>query len=176
MFLFWFGICSVRVRHGSLSARSGGRWCTWGSLINSSRPFISSLMDLVRAYQGLDYLPLAMGRGWLHMRVWGMCLRGTVKVVASLSFACLCAPVCFWTWGWVFTDFRRHLTSFISQWRKCGGKKLREERWICYSNLTISSYICDPSTTSSYITHCTIVSAFTGISQDTTLRRWNSIA
>lgn len=57
LFLFWFGICSVRVRDGSLSSSTRGRWCSWGSLINSSRAFISSLMDLVSAYQGFDYLP-----------------------------------------------------------------------------------------------------------------------
>lgn len=57
LFLFWFGICSARVRDGSLSSSTGGRWCSWGSLINSSSAFISSLMDLVSAYQGFDYLP-----------------------------------------------------------------------------------------------------------------------
>lgn len=57
LFLFWFGICSARVRDGSLSSSTGGRWSSWGSLINSSSAFISSLMDLVSAYQGFDYLP-----------------------------------------------------------------------------------------------------------------------
>lgn len=57
LFLFWFGVCSVRVGDGCLSSSTGGRWCSCGSLINSSRAFISSLMDLVSAYQGFDYLP-----------------------------------------------------------------------------------------------------------------------
>lgn len=42
--------------------RPTGGWCSWGSLINSSASFISSLMDLVSAYQGFDYLPQAMWR------------------------------------------------------------------------------------------------------------------
>lgn len=93
LFLFWFGMCSVRVRDSSLSSSTGGRWCSWGSLINSSRAFISSLMDLVSAYQGFDYLLLAMERGRLHMCVWGMRLWEIDSVLASLSFACACMDV-----------------------------------------------------------------------------------
>lgn len=93
LFLFWFGMCSVRVRDSSLRSSTGGRWCSWGSLINSARAFISSLMDLVSAYQVFDYLLLAMERGRLHMCVWGMRLWEIDSVLASLSFACACMDV-----------------------------------------------------------------------------------
>lgn len=93
LLLFWFGVCSVRVGDSSLSSSTGGRWCSWGSLINSSRAFISSLMDLVSAYQGFDYLLLAMGRVWLHMCV---CV-GYVFVRNWLSACRFCTlHVCAW--------------------------------------------------------------------------------
>ena len=50
-------LLGVRVRDSSLSRSTRGRWCSWGSLINSSRAFITSLMGLVSAYQSFDYLP-----------------------------------------------------------------------------------------------------------------------
>lgn len=95
LFLFWFGICSARVRDSSLSSSTGGRWCSWGSLINSSRAFISSLMDLVRAYQGFDYLPLAMQGGWLCVRVCVCLLEAAGSCADALKvFPVLACTLC----------------------------------------------------------------------------------
>lgn len=107
LFLFWFGVCSLRVRNGSLSSSTGGRWCSWGSLIKSSKAFISSLMDLVRAYQGLDYLPLAMGRGWLHVCVFGKCVRNCPSQIHIIlyTYVRMCKLICCWCLGGVL-----HLT------------------------------------------------------------------
>lgn len=129
LFLFWCGICSARVGGSSLSSSTGGRWCSWGSLINSSRAFISSLMDLVRAHQGFDYLPLAMQRDWLHV-----CVLVFVRKLCERFCACVCviaeALVCplhavwYCMCGRVFTRPQRSLYKGLnlmvggSEWRK----------------------------------------------------------
>ena len=88
LFLFWCRSCSARVGGSSLSSSTGGRWCSWGSLINSSRAFISSLMDLVRAHQGFDYLPLAMQRDWLHMCVLVFVRKPCEPLVCACVYEC----------------------------------------------------------------------------------------
>lgn len=124
---------ALQESESKLTSSTKGRWWSWGSLINSPRDFISCLMDLVSAYQCIDYLLQAVCWGYILVFV---CVWKCTVVWPSMGVKMF-----------VFLHLHRHRHVLCQEnkktWAKLPQRPQTEElkannlRWNCFFNLSL---------------------------------------